>query len=496
MLPTNAQAGCNIYLHDAAGAAGFKLPSHYAIPNWRFHRYSQERWVREALVSHRWRVRRIEDADFVVLDAKFTQICTARKTYAARHLWHIHLNDSLLCDAQNKGRKLNPSGDPRCLRTSPPKLLILSNTECNSPWSGWGGPFMPPSRPPPEYMFALDRLHGFRQREIAMVIPAVLARPAWLTGAAELPPSLLQVQRQPWMMRKLLFFPGHIPKLYVSALRFRVWNQIRTHSMVTAASHTLACTVGAYRLCQEEPERITREHLHFCKRACGADGGPRNALAGTFAKQGGIQCAAKTADMLRRQCIAYQEVNFSDTILNANLERDSRFLTHEEYVLTAFGHRFCLAVPGDFMSASPKITEFIAVGGVGGCIPVLVVPTNAWEILPHAHWLNYCSFAYLVHTTARNRINMPRALARLANVSADEAAAKQRALRTVRDAFVWREPGPTSDPSAADYILQAACMAVRNRSTRVRLRARRTRHLSVDGGAAGMLTVGGSCVLA
>ena len=44
-------------------------------------------------------------------------------------------------------------------------------------------------------------------------------------------------------------------------------------------------------------------------------------------------------------------------------------------------------------------------------------------------------------------------------VSTEEAAAKQAALRSVVDAFVWRPPAPQplEHPSAADYILGDAC---------------------------------------
>ena len=54
---------------------------------------------------------------------------------------------------------------------------------------------------------------------------------------------------------------------------------------------------------------------------------------------------------------------------------------------------------------------------------------------------------------------MHEVVARLRGVSAEEAAAKQAALRSVVDAFVWRPPAPQplEHPSAADYILGDAC---------------------------------------
>jgi hypothetical protein len=52
--------------------------------------------------------------------------------------------------------------------------------------------------------------------------------------------------RVPWVERKLLFFAGHVPKLYLRSTRYLIWRQARTHPNVTAVSSTLACTVGAY----------------------------------------------------------------------------------------------------------------------------------------------------------------------------------------------------------------------------------------------------------
>ena len=54
---------------------------------------------------------------------------------------------------------------------------------------------------------------------------------------------------------------------------------------------------------------------------------------------------------------------------------------------------------------------------------------------------------------------MHEVVERLRGVTAEEAAAKPAALRSVVDAFVWRPPAPRplEQPSAADYILGDAC---------------------------------------
>ena len=488
--------GCSIYLHDAASAISYKLPPSYEPPNWMEHRYSQEAWLKRALENHPWRTRNVAEADVILLAAQFSKICTARKSYAARFLWHVHLNDTLLCNGRATGLGLMASrGNAGCRARTPPKLLVMGNTECTPPWEGWGGQFMPPSRLPADYLVAADR--RFRRvdmRARSLVMPAVLTRPRWLVDGGERgtpPPAIRALLSHNWDQRRLLFFPGHIPKLYVSRRRFDIWNQLRSHPLVTSTSHTLNCTVGSYSVCGS-PRRMEAEYRTFCLSACEriARSGPQAARAGTFARQGGLICAAKDVRHLQRHCSSYRGVGFRDESFRAHLQRDSRFLSHDEYLAEAFTHRFCLAVPGDFMSASPKITEFVAVGAAGGCIPVLVVPKDASMILPHSHMLDYCDFAYLVRSTG----NMHAVLARLENVTAAEAAAKHAALRRVRDFFVWREPD--RGPSAADHVLKGICSLVRQQQSNLSA-SLLPQSLVYDGGAGtgSMRAAGERCLL-
>ena len=46
---------------------------------------------------------------------------------------------------------------------------------------------------------------------------------------------------------------------------------------------------------------------------------------------------------------------------------------NDAYLGRAMAHRFCLVAPGDFWSTK-KIAETVAIGGAGGCIPIIVVP--------------------------------------------------------------------------------------------------------------------------
>lgn len=127
-------------------------------------------------------------------------------------------------------------------------------------------------------------------------------------------------------------------------------------------------------------------------------------------------------------------------------------------------HRFCLVAPGDFVSTH-KVSEAMALGGAGGCIPVFVLPAivgapidgsllDVAQKLPYARWLDYCDVAYLV-SEAGARTHIRRVLDQLARRPEEELRAKRRRLREVRDAFVFREgsSAPGAKPSATEFIL-------------------------------------------
>ena len=224
IMVLSLETSCKVFVRNAAAAQGWDGPKEPI--NWRNNRYSQEAWLAQAMQNHPWQTQHIADADIVLLAARFSQICTARKTYTARSMWHHQLNDSILCSGTAIGRSLWDSrGDPQCTVKTPPKLLVLSNTECPMPWEGWGGPYMPPSHLPPDYLLAVDRRKGTWTADRALVLPAVLASPRWLvsadshssaTGDTQMPAAIRALTQTPWDSRRLLFFPGHIPKLYIA----------------------------------------------------------------------------------------------------------------------------------------------------------------------------------------------------------------------------------------------------------------------------------------
>jgi len=208
--------------------------------------------------------------------------------------------------------------------------------------------------------------------------------------------------------------------------------------------------VGSYEVCNT-PERIDAEYGSFCNSWC----------------RSRILCTGSAAS-LRRQCRTVRPlVNFSDELHDLRAANERGRLSHAEYLALARSHRFCLVAPGDFV-ATHKITEAMALGGSGGCIPVFVLARstpNGHGMLPYTRWLDYCSVAYVVHErTARHDAAV--VVRALLAVSAAEAHAKLRALARVRDAFVFRgsssHGSSAQPPSAAEYILDEACAAARS----------------------------------
>ena len=133
--------------------------------------------------------------------------------------------------------------------------------------------------------------------------------------------------------------------------------------------------------------------------------------------------------------------------------------------MQAMSHRFCVVSPGDTFGTR-KITETLALGGAGGCVPLIFVPGSGspaelGAMLPYTRWLDYCRVAYLIPERETSRRRLPLLLARLARVTADEVAPKRRALRAVRRAFVFSKGSSPAQPSATDYMLADACSAAR-----------------------------------
>ena len=163
-------------------------------------------------------------------------------------------------------------------------------------------------------------------------------------------------------------------------------------------------------------------------------------------------------------------------------------------------------------------------------MPLIVLPrpreAEAAAALPYAATIDYCAVAYLV-TYQGASTRMAEVLERLRALREEDVAPKRAALRRVRSAFVWdggsgrsrplrpsisRRGGGTpgnrtlrSPPSSAvEWMLAAACAAsreLRGEPPPPRVKpACHDRWSCGDGyvqlGAAGMVKVGGACLLA
>lgn len=179
--------------------------------------------------------------------------------------------------------------------------------------------------------------------------------------------------------------------------------------------------------------------------------------------------------------------------MSASVRRDTRRLPHTTYLAMAMAHRFCLVAPGDFVSTH-KVSEAMALGGAGGCIPVFVLPAaygtridgttlNINRTLPFTRWLDYCEVAYFV-PEANAREAMTSVLDQLATRPDRELRAKRRRLREVRDAFVFREgsSAPGARPSATEFIFAEACEAAKRMREMKEWNQRRHERAGAEGG--------------
>ena len=160
-----------------------------------------------------------------------------------------------------------------------------------------------------------------------------------------------------------------------------------------------------------------------------------------------------------------RNANFSEEL--PDMIRDTRRVPHHEYLALAMSHRFCLIAPGDWVSTH-KVTEAMALGGAGGCIPVFVTPGStrqdieigATGMLPYTRWHDYCTTSYFL-SEYEAKLNFSAAVDALARIEYAAAEQKLAALRRVRDAFVFRQDSSLLHPTAPHYILGEACAAAK-----------------------------------
>ena len=403
MITRLAAARCNIFVHTLDQP----LPAHRMPPAWADHQHAIELHLAAAARRSPWRTYNRSEADLVVALANYSLFCIAGKTFGRRTQWYNMQSE----------RALWPKGAAQASWQDGGVLVVLQAIMCGLPWADVRGAFKPANT-----LILAEALRNRDRPSSVMVSPFVVASPAWLVGEDGAASGSLvhgDAERRPlavpWATRKLLFFSGHVPKLFQNSLRYLLWKQTRRDLRVSASSWTIICTVGAYRTCLESNEELRRRGREL-ERTVGAEKNAEGKLVSGLVTLLATHChqlgcantsscdasrARTTSDdkalrSFRQRCAPYLKlVNFStelDDMQTDHMASRSFAIANRGYaslsplaasgrqdksfLRKAMAHRFCLVAPGDTASTK-KISETVALGGAGGCIPVLVVPKPA-----------------------------------------------------------------------------------------------------------------------
>ena len=490
---------CSIYVHEARlaeapprGALSTKQELHNQqmarfTARWESDPFSMELHLQRAVARSPWRVTRAGDADLIYVAANLSLTCAQYKTFLAGRLWD-QIETTLW-------RKNESAADGTAAASTPKAVSLQYLGHCTFHYRS---SVLRHYNPPADTILLVDKMAS-TPRAGLVVAPFAITQPTWLTeGRASTPHPTL------WANRPLLFFGGHVPKLYVSTLRYKLWRQLRNEPRVTTQSLSLPCSVGSYSICTLPDLRAPRGtppgqpadfYATFCHAACNAsrkDSSHAHATHqllqrtayyahGQF-KSHQASCAGswrmtaqQAADEVRRICVPYRSlVDYASELPDMQRDR-ARSGSRADFLAAAARHRFCLIAQGD-PGNTAKIGETVALGAAGGCIPLFVlrepdVRRRRSSLAPRPHdflrdypyastWLDYCTIAYFV-TDHAARTNMSRVLAWLDSRPAAEVDDKRRALRAVRPAFVLRPDASATRPSAAEFALSEACHKAR-----------------------------------
>ena len=371
-----AKGRCRVYAMDVPIATKLELHHSYTPCEWQHNQFAADEQLHKLIRdgSHPWLVADPRIADVVVLTGHgLARWCVASTILRNRALeeqrsWHkneLHgtaprpaIDGGELCS----GARVEPCGLPHsdsCRRTgrlfrsekekrrlwdrmfaaadslnaSAPRVVVHLNNECPPAWGAGSVPLRHSA------LLLVDRAR--RPRDA--VVPFVLSRPTWLLGDAPLPAEIAPAL--PWRERKLLFFAGHVPKLYISDTRYHLWRAWRRDPRVSVYTKDIACALRAHSICRT-PQRFEAEHRTFCQADCQT-----------------MRSCKPSAMSLRRECADYSGVDWDAEL--PDVPRTNRGLSRAEYLKAAMSHRFCVIAPGDYPS-TPKITEFVAIGAAGG----------------------------------------------------------------------------------------------------------------------------------
>lgn len=400
----------------------------------------------------------------MVLAANFSLMCLAhRMVYGLYSLW-AHVEQTA----------------PHLLNERPAKGFFLE-TSCKVPWSVSSK----------RQIGRVSRIRDLAASYLDIVAPAVITKRFEQYGA---------LREESVTNRRLLFFAGHIPKLYISTLRYEIWRQLRRVSDATAISHTINCSVLAWAEICQDTKRLAdgKSHETFCRASC-----PNQPKKGRI----GAACS-RDERSLRRVCSMGKLRSVDVEAERAALARENgqfaAWQSPSQYARQVMSHRFCLAAQGDGL-ATPKATEFIFAASAGGCIPVFVIPDcrtcspmgrrvrvsadieQRWQrlpagtrammsaeqlaimeahmarIMPFSRWkLNYCDLGIIVPSTVARR-NVSAVLHFLRHVRDEELAPKRKRCAEAAKVLTYRADDRMSDnePGAISHILSELCQVSR-----------------------------------
>lgn len=216
---------CSIYVFDPYTQLRSRPVARPSAETWSTHQHSTALWLHRSLQHHPWRVHLVEAADVIFIDADFSSLCRPVLRQSAskptpftsqRALWDQMLRQwSVIW--QNH---------------SVPKVVSRQQQACATPWGA--------SRADDvlELFEAHRQLKGFSAGSVA---PFVIASPRWLVApTAHRRAEAATSRRGTWMSRQLLLFSGHVPKLYQSNVRYRLWRGLRRDGRVTTHSHSVS----------------------------------------------------------------------------------------------------------------------------------------------------------------------------------------------------------------------------------------------------------------
>jgi hypothetical protein len=404
---------CKIHVHDTTAFYEKNVEPRQRLraEGWATDPFSTELGLQRAAarlaVHAEWRAPSAAQADLIFVAANLSLLCVMERQYSAQRLRTQVLAQLYPARAQGS--------TPAHL---PLKVVSLQFVQhCQRFVNAW---------PVDDTLLLVDQMTNLNCREgrpgcrRSAVAPFAITGPGWMTEGRS-------AHQTPWAERKLLFFGGHVPKPYLSSLRYEIWSQVRRDPRVTTESKTINCTVGAYVVCTHPdlkamygtPPRMPSDFYHkFCYQACaGASNAPTTDYAHAFGQQKKIakyfddkgrlrstqascvgtfrQSDQQAVDKLRQKCRQYDGARVATEA--ADMSRDAaRSGGRKQFLATAAGHQFCLIAQGD-PGNTAKVTETIALGGSGGCIPLYVlfdvqtrrapIPSDFMRDLPHVRWL-------------------------------------------------------------------------------------------------------------